>query len=97
MELTIANYGRQLNDSESMASSRNRSSMLRDSKKNEYSYFESNAPEMLNKLLEKRLVELLELKCPKEFRRTNDPEYCKYHRIINHLIEKCKIFKGQVL
>ena len=60
MELTIAYYGRQVDDGELMASSRNRSSMLRDSEKNEYSYSEYDAPKMLDKLLEKGLVELPE-------------------------------------
>ena len=52
---------------------------------------------MLDKLLEKRLVKLPELRCPEEIGRTNDPTYCKYHMIISHPIEKCKAFMKQVL
>jgi len=44
MELTIAYYGRQLNDDESMTSSRSRSSMDRDSKEKECPYSESDVP-----------------------------------------------------
>ena len=97
MEHTIAYYGRWLNGDESIMSLRNKSSMLRDSEKNECSYSEYDAPKMLNKLLEKGLVELPESRRPEEIGRTNDPKYCKYHRIINHPIEKCKAFMEQVL
>ena len=62
-----------------------------------YPYSESDVPKMLHKLLEKRLIELSESKCPEEVGRTDDPKYCEYHRIIGHPIEKCKAFRGQVL
>jgi len=97
MELTIAYYGRQVDDCELMASSRNRSSMLRDFEKNEYSYSKYDAPKMLDKLIEKGLIELPKSRRPEEIGITNDPKYCKYHRIISHPIEKCKAFRGQVL
>jgi len=95
MELTIAYYGRQLN--ESATSSRNQNSMLRDFEEKECPYSESDVPEMLDKLLEKGLIELPESSRPEEIGRTNDPKYCKYHRIISHPIEKCKAFRRQVL
>jgi len=76
-----------------MASSRNRSSILRDSEKIEYSYSKYDASKMLDKLLEKGLIELPKLRPPKEIRRINDLEYRKYHVIISHHIEKCKAFK----
>jgi len=97
MEFTTMYYGRQLNDDESVTSSRSRSSMLRDSKEKECPYSESGVPEMLDKLLEKGLIKLPESSRPEEIGRTNDPKYCKYHRIISHLIEKCKAFRRQVL
>jgi len=97
MELTIIYYGGQLNDDESVASSRNEGSMLRDSEEKECPYSESDAPKILDKLLEKGLIELSELRCPEEIGRTNNPKYYKYHRIISHPKEKCKAFKIQVL
>jgi len=97
MEFTITYYGRRLNDDESVASLRNENSMLRDSEEKECPYSEFDVPEMLNKLLEKGLIELLESSRSEEIKRTNDPKYCKYHRIISHLIEKCKTFRGYVL
>jgi len=71
--------------------------MLRGSEKNEYPYFESDALEILHKLLEKGFIELSESKRPEEIGRTDDPKYCEYHRIIGHPIEKCNAFRGQVL
>jgi len=41
-------------------------------------YYGSEVPEMLDELLEKELIELLELKHIEEIRKTNDPKYCKY-------------------
>jgi len=51
----------------------------------------------LTKLPDKGFIELPELRHPKEIRRINDPEYCKYHRIISHPIENYEAFKKQVL
>jgi len=94
MELTIAYYRRRVDDGELMTSSRSKSSMLRDSEKNECSYSECDAPKMLDKLLEKGHVELTESRRPKEIGRTNNPKYCKYYRIIGHPTEKYKAFRG---
>jgi len=88
MELTIAYYGRRLQDDESMAPSRNLSFMLRDPKESQHLYYENNALEMLVKLLEKGLTELSKSKRAKEIGRTNHLKYCRYHGIINHSIEK---------
>jgi len=71
--------------------------VLRGSEENECPYSEFDASEILRKLHEKRLIRLVESRRSKEIGRTNDPKYCKYHRIISHPIEKCKAFKRQVL
>ena len=94
MEVIIAYYGKQLNDDGSITSSRNTSSMLRGSEENECPYSEFDAPEVLHKLLEKGLIKLPESNRPEKVRRTNDPKYCNYHRIISHPIEKCNAFRG---
>jgi len=44
-------------------------------------------PEMLNKLPEEGLSELPKSKRPEEIKRTCDPKYCRYHRIVSHPIE----------
>jgi len=94
MEDTIVYYERWPNDKESMTSLRNKSAMLRSFKEKECPYFKSDALEMLNKLLEKRLIELTVSKRPKE---TNNPRYCTYHEIVSHPTKKCKAFRGQIL
>jgi len=76
MELTITYYGRRLNDDESVASSRNESSMFRDSEGKECPYSKSDVTKILDKLLKKGLIELLESSLPEEIKRTNDPKYC---------------------
>jgi len=59
MEITIAYYARQFNDDGSITSSRNRSS-IKGSEENECPYSESEALEILKKLLEKGFIELSE-------------------------------------
>ena len=71
--------------------------MLKDSKKNKYSYSESSALKIFGKLLERGLIKPPESKRLEEIKKTNDPKYCKYHRVISHPKEKCKAFKGQVM
>jgi len=88
MEVTIPYYGRQFNDDGSIISSRSRNSIFKGFEENECPYSESDALEILYKLLEKGLIQLLESKGPEEVRRTNDPKYCKYHRIIGHPIRE---------
>ena len=95
MELTIACYKRELKDDES-TSLRNKSS-LGGSEEKECPYSGFDEPEMLDKLLEKGLIELLESKRPEEIGRTNDPKYCRYHKNISHLIENCRTFKERVM
>ena len=71
--------------------------MLRGYEENECPYSESDALKILHNLLQKGLIELPESRRSEEIGRTNDPKYCKYHKIVSHPIEKCKAFRGQVL
>ena len=66
LELTIAYYGRRLNDDKPMTTSRNRSSTLRHSKEKECPYSESGMSEMLDKLLEKGLIEIPDSRRPED-------------------------------
>jgi len=52
---------------------------------------------MLDDLLEKKVIELPECKRPKEMNRTNDPRYCKYHRIVSHHVGKCFVLKELIM
>ncbi|KAM1094241.1 hypothetical protein ACFX2B_009147 [Malus domestica] len=52
---------------------------------------------MLNDLLEKKVIELPECKCPEEMNRVNDLKYCKYHRVVSHPVGKCFILKDLII
>ena len=55
---------------------------------------------MLDDLLEKVVVELLESKRPKEVGRVIDPKYCRYyryHRVTSHPLEKCVTLKEHIV
>ena len=52
---------------------------------------------MLDDLLEKGVIELLEPKCSEEVGRTVDPKYCRYHRIVSHPLEKCVTLKDHII
>ena len=58
-----------------------------------YPFPDSNVPGMLEDLLEKEIIKLLECKRPEEMGRTNDPKYCKYHRVVSQTMEKCFVLK----
>ncbi|KAA0043322.1 uncharacterized protein E6C27_scaffold110G002330 [Cucumis melo var. makuwa] len=62
-----------------------------------YPFPNSDLPDMLDQLLEKQLVQLPECKRPVEMGRVNDPNYCKYHRVISHPVEKCFVLKELIL
>ena len=44
-----------------------------------------------------KLIELPECRQPEDIGKVDDPNYCKYHHIIGHPIQKCFIFKEQVM
>ena len=52
---------------------------------------------MLEQLIEKQLIQLLECKRPEQARKVDDPNYCKYHRVISHPVEKCFVLKELIL
>ena len=74
IKLTIAYYGRRLDNGELVSASRSKGSMLRGSEENECPYSESDMPKILHKLLEKGLIELQESRLPKVIGRINDPK-----------------------
>ena len=61
---------------------------------NEYPFLDSNNAKIFYELLEHKLTEMKYLN---EVERTNDPNYCKYHRLISHPLEKCFVFKDKVM
>ncbi|KAA0058531.1 ty3-gypsy retrotransposon protein [Cucumis melo var. makuwa] len=62
-----------------------------------YPFPDSYLSDMLDHLLEKQLIQLPECKQPAEMGRVNDPNYCKYHWVVNHPVEKCFVLKELIL
>jgi hypothetical protein len=52
---------------------------------------------MLDDLLEANIIELPEVKRPDEANQVDNPNYCKYHRLISHPIEKCFVLKDKIM
>ena len=52
---------------------------------------------MLDDLLEKGVIQLLELKRPEDVGRTADLNYCCYHRMVSHPLKKCVTLKERIM
>ncbi|TYK00346.1 retrotransposon gag protein [Cucumis melo var. makuwa] len=50
-------------------------------------FLDFDVADMLEKLLEKQLIQLPECKRPEQVEKVDDPNYCKYHWIISHPVE----------
>ena len=37
------------------------------------------------------------MQAARELEKINDPNYCKYHQVVNHSIEKCFVLKELIL
>ena len=62
-----------------------------------YTFLDEDVPNILQQLLQLKLIELPECKWPKDMGKVNDPNYYKYHHIIGHSIQKCFVFKEQIM
>ncbi|KAK4592997.1 hypothetical protein RGQ29_017223 [Quercus rubra] len=62
-----------------------------------YSFPNEDVPNIFEQLLQMNLIELPECKRPEDMGKVDDPNYCKYHRIIGHPIQKCFVFKEQIM
>ena len=62
-----------------------------------YPFLDEDVPNILKQLLQLKLIELSECKRPEDMGKVDDPNYCKYHRIIGHPIQKCFVFKEQIM
>jgi hypothetical protein len=52
---------------------------------------------MLNDLLEANFIEMLEMKHLEEANQVDIPNYCKYHHLISHPINKCFVLKDNIM
>ena len=63
----------------------------------QYPFPDADISNILDHLLELKLIELLEMKRPEEANQTNDPKYCKFHRLVGHPIKQCFVLKDKIM
>ncbi|KAA0056121.1 ty3-gypsy retrotransposon protein [Cucumis melo var. makuwa] len=74
-----------------------RQSTLKERQEKVYPFPDSDVADMLEQLLENQLIQLPECKRPEQAGKVDDPNYCKYHRVISHPVEKCFVLKELIL
>lgn len=79
------------------SSSPKKKSTLEERQGKSYPFIDSDVLEMLNDMLSTRLIELPEMKLPGQANHADDLNYCKYHCLIGHPIERCFVFKDKVI
>ena len=62
-----------------------------------YHFPNSDVPSMLEDLLQKKVTKLPKYKHLEEMGHVNDPNYCHYHRIVSHPVEKCFVLKDLIM
>ena len=70
---------------------------LKERQEKKYPFSDLDVSSMLDELLKSKLFQLPELKRPEEANQVNDPNYCKYHRLISHPVEKCFVLKDKIM
>ena len=76
---------------------RRRRPTLQEMQEKQYPFPDSDISNMLDHLLELKLIELQEMKRPEEADQTNNPKYCKYHCLIGQPIEQCFMLKDKIM
>ena len=59
----------------------------------EYHFLDSDAPSMFDDLVIMNLITLPKMKRPNEDMNTDDPNYCKYHCLVEHPIKNSLFLK----
>ena len=62
-----------------------------------YPFPDEDVPNILEQLLQLKLIELPECRRLEDMGKVDDPNYGKYHRIIGHPIQKCFVFKEEIM
>uniref|UniRef100_A0A6N2MMH1 Retrotransposon gag domain-containing protein n=1 Tax=Salix viminalis TaxID=40686 RepID=A0A6N2MMH1_SALVM len=70
---------------------------LKERQEKVYPFPDSDISRMLDDLLEANIIELPEVKRPEEANQVDNPNYCKYHRLISHPVEKCYVLKDKIM
>jgi len=58
-----------------------------------YSFKDEHVISLFKLLQKSNRLKLLEITCPEEVEKTNDPSYCLYHRMLGYPTKNCCIFK----
>ncbi|KAL0445320.1 UNVERIFIED_CONTAM: hypothetical protein Slati_2254700 [Sesamum latifolium] len=66
---------------------------LKEMQARQYPFLDSDVSGIFDDLLEANLIDLPEMKRPEEAERKDDPKYCKYHRLVGHVIQDCFVLK----
>ena len=74
-----------------------KSDALKERQEKFYPFPDSDVADMLEQMLEKQLIQLPECKRPKQAEKVDDPNYCKYHRVISHPVGKCFVLKELII
>ena len=64
---------------------------LEEKKKIKYSFHDDDVEGIFNELMKEKAIQLPEPKRPSEVDKINDPNYCRYHRIISHSLSECYV------
>ncbi|KAH0686458.1 hypothetical protein KY284_017011 [Solanum tuberosum] len=91
------NEGMKQNVRTAFQASSNQKSTLREMQGKNYPFLDSDVSEIFDELLVLKLTDLPEMKRPDEAGKADDPNYCKYHRLVSHPLEKCFVFKDRVM
>ncbi|CAA0836876.1 Unknown protein, partial [Striga hermonthica] len=70
---------------------------LKEMQAKQYPFLDSDVSGIFDDLIREQLIELPEMKRPKEARQVDNPKCCKYHRLVSHSIEDCFVFKDRVM
>ncbi|KAM1087150.1 hypothetical protein ACFX2B_012564 [Malus domestica] len=70
---------------------------LKELEEKTYPFPNSDVVAMLEDLLEKKVIGLLECRRPEEMNHTDSLRYCKFHRFISHPTEKCFVLKDLIM
>ena len=63
----------------------------------QYSFKDEQVVTIFHLLQKNGKLKLPEVRHPNEVGRTNDPNYCLFHRMVHHPTNKCFVFKEHVL
>jgi len=70
---------------------------LKERQEKVYPFLDLDISRILDDLLDENIIELPEVKHPEEANQVDNLNYCKYHRLISHPLEKCFVLKDKII